>query len=535
MKKRNSGGTLFSLLAKNYLAFTLVLLVIVGGIYLLWNWGYSAAFQQPLDVDGMITSTAFREGRYQDVSISRYLGSNAGFAVLDTGGTALYISPGSFDWSLTRGELSCVQEYGSSKSIFSYKYTADSGETRYLLIRSTYPTASSGDAAEDPVQNDIMVLDDGYRVLSGGFEAGRTAYTEKEIKYLTGELPGDSEMRRLSFVDNTGLVRILLLRTGYFDYAYYQHTMSAVGQVWLLVIPLYITATAIFIWQLNRRLRRPLSRLDAAILSLGEGHSARASDCGGPAEIRRLGENFDAMAARLEESEAERKRLDESRQALIADISHDLRTPITVISGYTSAIRDGKVPPEELPRYLEAIDGKATALSGLINTLYEYSKTVHPDFRLQRVETDICEFLREYLAEKYDEIDLAGFSLDVTIPEEPITCRLDAFQFRRALDNILSNSLRHNTLGTVLYAEVRREDNRILIRMADNGCGIPYALQAKLFDAFTVGDESRSGGGSGLGLAITKHIVEAHGGLIRLVVPPSRGGGTEFEITLPCT
>lgn len=239
------------------------------------------------------------------------------------------------------------------------------------------------------------------------------------------------------------------------------------------------------------------------------------------------------MAAKLAESEEERRRLDESRQKIIADISHDLKTPITVISGYASAIHDDKVAPEELPRYLDVIHSKANALADLISTLYEYSKTQHPDFRLNRVDTDICEFLRKYLAEKYEELDLAGFSLDVDIPEEPVHCRLDPFQFRRVLDNIFSNSLRHNALGTLLFVELTKDESRVIIRLADDGTGIPAVIQDRLFGAFHRGQRIPLRGRLRLGLAITRRIVEAHGGMVRLVTPPSRGAGTEFEIILP--
>ena len=78
----------------------------------------------------------------------------------------------------------------------------------------------------------------------------------------------------------------------------------------------------------------------------------------------------------------------------------------------------------------------------------------HPEFVLHPGRTDLCEFLREYLAGKYEEIDLAGFSLEVSIPEEPVWCPLDELQFRRVLDNLLSNALRHNRLGTVLFFDL---------------------------------------------------------------------------------
>ncbi len=156
-----------------------------------------------------------------------------------------------------------------------------------------------------------------------------------------------------------------------------------------------------------------------------------------------------------------------------------------MIEGYASAILDGKVPADELPRYLEAIADKAESLTALINTFYEYSKTEHPDFRLSCRDVDLGEFLREYLAEKYEEIDLAGFTLDVRIPETPVWCRLDSFQFRRAMDNILSNSLRYNTLGTMIRVSLTADGLCARLRVADNGIGIPPSIRERLFEPFT--------------------------------------------------
>ena len=86
-----------------------------------------------------------------------------------------------------------------------------------------------------------------------------------------------------------------------------------------------------------------------------------------------------------------------------------------------------KVPPEEQTRYLRAIQSKAEALTELVNAFHEYSKVEHPEFILHPERTDLCEFLREYLAVKYEEIDLAGFSLEISIPEQAIFCSLDLF------------------------------------------------------------------------------------------------------------
>ena len=153
---------------------------------------------------------------------------------------------------------------------------------------------------------------------------------------------------------------------------------------------------------------------------------------------------------------------------------------------------------------------------------------------------DVCEFMRGYLADRYNEIELSGFSLRAFIPEEKaIYCMIDSAQMRRALDNILYNTLRHNSLGTVLVVSVSEVDRGsgdlpcARIVLADNGSGIPPAMRETLFEPFIKGDEARGGsGGSGLGLAITRRIIQAHGGSVRLLEPSAGGYSTEFEILL---
>ena len=247
------------------------------------------------------------------------------------------------------------------------------------------------------------------------------------------------------------------------------------GSVWVaaLFLPLFLATAGLFIWRLRRRIARPLAALNAAVDAQSRGEDLRVGNCGGPREIRRIGESFDNFAARLAESEAERKRLDEGRQKLIADISHDIKTPVTVICGAADALCDGKVPEEERQRTLRMIQSKAADLARLTDAFHEYSKTQHPRFELHTWRVDVCEFFRAWLAARYDEIDLAGFSLEPAIPEAPAFCMVDELQLRRALDNLLSNALRHNRLGTLLFVEVEPGPRKVTVRIADNGAGIP--------------------------------------------------------------
>lgn len=524
MKNNLLRGSLFGLLAKNYLLFTLTLLSIGGGVFLLWD-AWLDTIYRPVDWDAMLKSEALANGDYE--ALTDFLtGDGNAIAVYDSTGKLTYASMDDFDPAYTAQELSCIPLYQDTTITDAYETTAEDGSTQYLLIKHRYEDGN-------PTEVATMLLDDTYQVIFGGFGDGRSAYSPREYQLLSGRRFTDSFLSRYPFQQADGSPGTLLIRDNMgFGDAYFQRYQES-WKVWLLVIPLYLADAGLFIWWLSRKIARPLRRLNDAVVSQSEGRISRVGNCGGTREIRRIGESFDRFSDRLAESEAERRRLDEGRQKLIADISHDLKTPITVIAGYADAICDGKVPPEEIQRYLHVIQAKAQTLTELVDTFHEYSKVEHPEFVLHPERTDLCEFLREYLAGKYDEIDLAGFSLDISIPERPIFCELDQPQFRRVLDNLLSNALRHNRLGTVLFFDVTVSGTQALLRVGDNGAGIPAERARHIFDPFVVGSDARTGKGSGLGLAITRRIVEKHGGTISLALRPTPGRSTEFLLRLP--
>lgn len=526
MKNNRPTRRISLLFARYYLAFTLVLIALFFGFYHLWDRLYVDLLHIP-DPDALFQSREFRNGEYADIDTRRYLGPSGGFAVLDVQGQPLYVSTSRIPAIQTPDELLCVADFDAGDTVSAVPFEAQDGQQCWIVIRDLM--------LEDGLtQTEVMILDEDLRVLDGtSLIPGKTGYTQRELELLTNRWSSQYTLYRKSAQDSSGApVTVLLLLSSYSD-ADFQAAFDKAGRLWLLTIPLYCGVTLLFIVLLNRHFRRPLTRLGDAIRRLGAGEPVSAAACGGPEEIQELGRSFDAMARQLAESQAETRRLEEQRIKMLTDLSHDLKTPITVISGYISAVRDGKVSEEDLPQYLEIIGKKADALTELINSFYEYSKTEHPDFRLEPVETDLCEFLREYLADKFNEIDLAGFSLEVDIPETlRLPCRLDPFQMRRALDNILGNSLRHNRLGTRIRVSLIQTGSAVLLRLADNGNGIPEALRKDLFTPFTVGDQSRSKGGSGLGLAISRKIIEAHGWTLRLS-PETGAGGTVFEILIP--
>ena len=141
---------------------------------------------------------------------------------------------------------------------------------------------------------------------------------------------------------------------------------------------------------------------------------------------------------------------------MLADISHDLKTPITIIQGYAKAICDGVIKEENKQQYLQTIYHKSIVLNELINAFSEYSNLEHPDFRPVKTKVDICEYAREYLATKYNELVLGGFLIEVEIPEMIIWCQIDVQQMKRVFENLINNSVKHNKRGTMLFFSMKK-------------------------------------------------------------------------------
>ena len=555
MKYNGKSERLVGLLARGYVGFTVAMILITGISIWLSNLYFDRLARMP-DIDGLAQSRELQEGRYEEVPLRKYLDQESVFAVADETGQFLYCSSDEAQEllgdRLTEGELLCVQPYMEDSYIESVPFHGEDGSQAYMLVKRYF--------GEEEIEDRVVILDADFRVRSGSLGDGKKKYTSKEFSILAGNWPEGYEILKYPLgpaavvtadgeADDAESMpeaqeesgdRVLLVASKSLTMEGYDRMTRKSDRMFFLSIPLYLIAVTAFVLWLNRKIKKPLVGLNQAIDSLTGGGNGRAGDLDGPWEIRQIGNNFDRMADLLAESERQRQKMDDERQRLLADISHDLKTPITVISGYTKAMKDGKIPAEKTDAYLELIDTKVDELTGMINSFHEFSKVEHPKFVLQTVVTDVCEFMRGYLADRYDEIEIAGFTLRAMIPEDVrYLCALDVYQFRRALDNILYNTLKYNTLGTELavgVAMVNRgigDKKSICILIADNGIGIPQSRRENIFEPFVQGDVSRGSGGSGLGLAITRRIVLAHGGRVELNPVCLEGFTTQFEILLP--
>ena len=224
-----------------------------------------------------------------------------------------------------------------------------------------------------------------------------------------------------------------------------------------------------------------------------------------------------------ERRESELAEIDRQRSQFMTDIAHDLRTPLMAISGMAHAIADGVVRSEDQQaEYLQSICDKTDKMSGLVSSVFEYTKLGSGSYALDRAPVDLPQLLLREAAVAYEDIEAAGMHFSVEVPEDPCTVFADDVQLGRVVANLLVNAVRHNAAGTEIALLLVREAGVAYVIVADTGAAIADD-PATLFQPFSRGDAARSAaGGSGLGLSICKRIADLHGYDLVLVQPYGR-------------
>lgn len=221
------------------------------------------------------------------------------------------------------------------------------------------------------------------------------------------------------------------------------------------------------------------------------------------------------------EREIERASVQKQRYLMISDIAHDLKTPMTTVSGYAKALADGMVREDQETEYLEAIRDKTLRMNDIVQMLFDYVRLDSEGFTIAKKRTDICELVRECVASHYSDIETSGDEAEIDIQDEVMEADVDKIQLSRVINNLLTNAVKHNPKGTTIGVFVRGEPDEIRVFIADSGDAIDEELAQELFEPFVMGDKSRStAGGSGLGLSVAHKIADLHGAVLKLVQSP---------------
>lgn len=247
-------------------------------------------------------------------------------------------------------------------------------------------------------------------------------------------------------------------------------------------------------------------------------------------ELQEVENEFNEMVIKLEKIKRENRLIDESKKRLLVDISHDLKTPITSIQGFSKLLLEEKITSEERDRFLKIINNKAIYSAALIDDLFALSKLEDSEYKLSLIEIDFSEWLRRIVVEYYEEFQNKHFNLDLNICEYSVMLKFDEKLMKRAISNIFNNALNHNEEHTNLRIESYLKDNNVILEIGNNGKSIDKSISKAIFEPFVKSENSNSSG-SGLGLAITKKIIENHGGIIKLT--SSELENIVFVISMP--
>ena len=270
---------------------------------------------------------------------------------------------------------------------------------------------------------------------------------------------------------------------------------------------------------------RPLKEMSSAVREFSKGDLTRRVDvqCGG--ELEELGDSINRMAEEL-------SRLEDSRRSFVANVSHELRSPMTCMRGYVQAMLDGVIAPEDTPRYLQIVLDETDRLTDLVRDLLDLSRLESGKFPLTLAPFDANELMRRNLINFEPRIDQKGIAVSVELSEGPLYVMADANRINQVVSNIIDNAVKFmDGEGSRLSVRTAREGRSVRFEIANNGPKIAEADLPYIFERFYKADKAHtSGQGTGLGLSICQRIMQQHDSEITVRSDDSE---TAFSFLLP--
>jgi signal transduction histidine kinase len=303
-----------------------------------------------------------------------------------------------------------------------------------------------------------------------------------------------------------------------------QITYDSIGSYYIWGGLVAIGLAVLLTFLLSRRILAPVKALINATRQFGRGNFSHRVDYKDRGELGELASSFNSMAGNLERTE----RL---RRNMVADVAHELRTPLSNLKGYLEAINDGVIKPDKST--IKSLNEEAASLSRLVTDLQELSLADAGELKMTFQSADIKNLIQETLNVLQAKANAKGLELLADLPDELPVLNIDAHRIKQVLFNLLDNAIAHTGKGGTVMVKALEKNNTISISVSDTGRGIPPEELPMIFERFYRVDKSRTRttGGSGLGLTIAKRLVEAHSGKISVDSQP--GKGSIFTFTLP--
>ncbi len=346
-----------------------------------------------------------------------------------------------------------------------------------------------------------------YDTLDGFFKVKHRIYVQP-ISTIDGRVVG-SVMATTANADMDELLEAMI------------KTMI-LSSLWLML------AALIAVYFITERLVSPLRSMSRAAREFANGHFDVRVPTSGNDEVAELAVAFNNMASTLQHSE-------ETRRLFLANVSHDLRTPMTTISGFIDAILQGVIPKEKIPHYLEVIRSEVLRLSRLVSSLLDLTKIQAGERKFNMVPMDICELGRQIIFASEQRLEEKKLDVRFDTERDNMYVLADPDAIHQVLYNLCDNAIKFSKQGGQYILSIRDVGAKTEISVYNEGDGISPEDLPFVFDRFYKSDKSRGldKTGVGLGLYISRAIIEAHREQIR--VDSEYGKWCRFTFTLPRT
>lgn len=273
------------------------------------------------------------------------------------------------------------------------------------------------------------------------------------------------------------------------------------------------------IWHLrrNKELAQDLGALSEQIAAIREGNLTERLTLPEDADLKTAAENLNEIQQGMETALREQTKSERMKVELVANVSHDIKTPLTSIVSYVELLKQEEDLPEHVKEYVQILGEKSERLKTMVQDVFEVSKAASHQLPVNLERLDLGKLLRQTLADMNVQILESGLAMRTTIPEEPVMIVADGQRLYRVFQNLIQNALKYSLSGSRIFLTLT-DDGSVAVANIKNTSGVELDDSTDFTERFVRGDESRTDGGSGLGLSIARSFTEACGGSFQVEV-----------------
>lgn len=514
------------LCAGNLIVYSLIFALFYGGVAFYTSLRLADAF--PTIDNVMEYENYLRADQYEEIPVNRFRDSSM-IVFDDNDGSVIYASNETVLDQIFYDDLIFIGDYYDYMFFSVHKESDMNDKLNYVIDLEEYDF-------EDGYLHvvDRCVLDEDLNIIEGTMFPKVDKISLRQMRLLQGSLNDRMNIQKISYFNDLQQPRTMVFLSPAVNDIAYDKVLIENDRIWLMAIPFFVGAALLQIYFFTKIIRRSFEPLKTAVSEYRKSAVFEIDMAKIPSELHPTVNEFKIMVNETERSKVLRKQMDEDKRRLISNITHDLKTPLTVIKGFAEALWHHKVAKDKEEKYLQTIYSRSEMLNDLIDSLFEYNVLDHPEYKADRKEGDLGEYVKQFLAVKYSEIISHGFELEIDIPDQPLIFAFDEKMFSCLLENLIGNAIKHNSAGTKIFVSMRKGHKELKLLIGDNGKGIDDGIIQDLFHPFVTADEARiSKSGTGLGLSIVKKIVDLHEGKIKVESHVGSDYSTLFTMSFP--